>query len=302
MAAPFASPGALRDALVDAGLVQLTSVEGVVHRSAVWEDVLRGVERHAGAQRVVEARPWVFPPVMSRADFARTDYLRSFPDLVGSVAVFAGDDAAHRALLAELDDGGDGAGHLTPGEVVLPSSVCHSLYGVLGADVPDDGRHEECSGWCFRHEPSPDPARMQAFRMYEFVRVGTPAQALAHRDEWVDRGLASLEALGLPARSEPANDPFFGRAGRLLVAHQREAALKHELVLDLTEAGPTAVASSNYHEDHFGHTFDLRLPDGAPAHSACFGYGLDRVTLALFATHGTDPARWPDEVRAALQC
>ena len=29
--------------------------------------------------------------------------------------------------------------------------------------------------YCFRHEPSVDPARMQMFRMREFVRIGEPA-------------------------------------------------------------------------------------------------------------------------------
>ena len=302
MTAPYATPSALRDALVDAGILHLTSVDGVVHRSAQWEQVLAGIEHHAIAQQVEEARPRWFPPVMPRADFLRTDYLRSFPDMVGSVSVFTGDDAAHRAMLADLDDGGDGHAHLTPGEVTLPASVCQSLYAVLPTDIPEAGLHEECSGWCFRHEPSTDPARMQAFRMYEFVRVGTPAQAVEHRDAWRDRGLAALEALGLPVRSEAANDPFFGRAGRLLAAHQVDAALKLELVVDLTDAGPTAIASSNYHEDHFGHSFGLRLPDGSTAHSACFGFGLDRVTLALFATHGTDLSTWPDEVKASLRC
>jgi hypothetical protein len=36
------------------------------------------------------------------------------------------------------------------------------------------------------------------------------------------------------------------------------------------------------------------------AHSACIGFGLDRITLALFATHGTDVEAWPEGVRSAL--
>ncbi len=72
------------------------------------------------------------------------------------------------------------------------------------------------------------------------------------------------------------------------------------MCVDLTAAEPTAIGSSNYHEDHFGHTFDLHLADGAPAHSACIGFGLDRITLALFAIHGMDLDAWPGEVRSAL--
>ena len=52
--------------------------------------------------------------------------------------------------------------------------------------------------------------------------------------------------------------------------------------------------------DHFGHGFDLHLADGTPAHSACIGFGLDRITLALFAVHGMRVEAWPEEVRSAL--
>ena len=68
----------------------------------------------------------------------------------------------------------------------------------------------------------------------------------------------------------------------------------------MTDSGPTALASTNYHEDHFGHPFSLRTPDGEHAHSACIGFGLERITLALLSTHGLDPAAWPDSVRESL--
>ena len=299
--APYATPDELREALLDAGVLFQTAVDGVHHRSWDFERVLRGVEGHVMALRVVEDAPrrW-FPPVMPREEFLKTDYVRSFPDLVGSIDVFTGGDKEHRALLEVLEQGGDWTAHLTPAEVVLPSSVCHPLYGTLASDVPAAGLDHECSGWSFRHEPSLDPARMQVFRMYEYVAVGTPEQAVAHRDAWLERGLAALRQLGLPARGEAANDPFFGRVGRMLAANQREAQLKYEMCVDLTEVRPTAIGSSNYHEDHFGDTFGLRLADGRAAHSACTGFGLDRIALALFAVHGTDVAGWPAEVRAHL--
>lgn len=303
MTPPYATPDDLRSALVDAGVVHLTRVDGVYHRSWAWESVLRGVEHYCAELRVVPDAPqrW-FPPIMPRDEFLLTDYVRSFPDLVGSIDVFTGGDKEHKALLEELEAGRDWTTHLTPAEVVLPSSVCHPLYGVLPKDVPEAGLHEECSGWSFRHEPSLDPARMQMFRIYEFVHVGTPAQAVEHRDAWLERGLVALTALGLPVRSEAANDPFFGRVGRMLAANQLNSELKYEMALDLTEVRETAIGSSNYHEDHFGHAFELRTADGETAHSACIGFGLDRITLALFAIHGMDLADWPGEVRAALSC
>jgi seryl-tRNA synthetase len=301
VAAPYASPEDLRAALLGAGLLIETKTQGLYHRSGEFEGVLQGVERYSAEQRVDATAPrrW-FPPIMAREDFLLSDYLRSFPDLVGSLDVFTGGDAEHKELLAELEAGRDWTRSLTPAEVVLSSSICHSLYGTLPQEIPAGGLLHECCGFAFRHEPSIDPARMQSFRMYEFVLVGTPDEAVAHRNRWLQIGLDSLAALGLPVRSDAANDPFFGRVGRMLKANQLDAELKYEVVIDLTDAGPTAISSANYHEDHFGLPFEMRTPDGEIAHSACFGYGLERITLALFATHGMDAEAWPAEVRSTL--
>ena len=44
----------------------------------------------------------------------------------------------------------------------------------------------------------------------------------------------------------------------------------------------------------------MHTADGAVAHSACFGFGLERVALALAAKHGFDVAAWPASVRQEL--
>ena len=77
----------------------------------------------------------------------------------------------------------------------------------------------DAASYCFRHEPSNEPGRMQIFRMHEIVRLGTPASCVAFRDEWLSRGESLLREIGLDVRCVPANDPFFGRRGRLLGGH-----------------------------------------------------------------------------------
>jgi seryl-tRNA synthetase len=68
----------------------------------------------------------------------------------------------------------------------------------------------------------------------------------------------------------------------------------------ISAAAPTAVCSFNYHQQHFSSAFDIRTADGSPASTACLGFGLERVVMALFKTHGFDPASWPPEVRRRL--
>ena len=68
----------------------------------------------------------------------------------------------------------------------------------------------------------------------------------------------------------------------------------------ISETAPTAVCSFNFHETHFGDAFEIQTPDGEVANTACLGFGLERVAMALFQTHGFDPGTWPAEVRAKL--
>ncbi len=132
-----------------------------------------------------------FPPVLNRDDFIRTDYLRSFPDLIGSIHTFTGDDKQHALLLSMLEAGEDWTEQLTPAEVVLTPAACYPVYPMSTGTLPDGGRHFDIINWCFRHEPSIDPCRMQAFRQQEIVCIGTPDQAEgpSRATGWVDAGL-----------------------------------------------------------------------------------------------------------------
>ena len=86
-----------------------------------------------------------------------------------------------------------------------------------------------------------------------------------------------------------------------MAASQREQALKFELLVPvISDEKPTACMSFNYHRDHFGQTWDLLSSDGEPAHTACVAFGVDRLAIALFATHGLDAKSWPASVRASL--
>jgi seryl-tRNA synthetase len=291
-----------RQALFDAKLLVDTGVPGLYLRSGTFESIVQGIDRLVSiAGSDYKAPTLHFPLVMARSAFEQSDYMRSFPDLMGSIHIFEGGDAEHAELLQRIEDGLEWSNLLAATDVVLCSAACHPLYPTCSGVLPEGGMRYEIFGNCFRHEPSVDPARMQAFRQHEFVYLGTPEGAEAHRDTWVKRGLAVLAEIGLNAEAVVANDPFFGRAGRILAAGQRSADLKYELVYPICSVeNPTAIVSANLHQDHFSVPFDITTSDGELAHTACVGFGVERITLALLATHGLDPATWPNEVQQAL--
>ena len=292
------------DALYEAGLLIPTDVAGLPARSGVFEAVIAGLDGLiTGLGAALNAEIVRFPPAMTRNAFEKTGYMRGFPQLAGSIHCFCGSERDHRALLACIAEGRDWTETLTPAETVLTPAACYPLYPVLAARgrLPAEGAIIDVASWCFRHEPSADPARMQMFRMREFVRIGSASQVLAFRQQWLDRVPEIAAALGITATVDLANDPFFGRAGQLKSSSQREQNLKFEM---LAQAGdgpaPTACMSFNYHQELFGTLCGIEQADRAIAQTGCVGFGMERLALALFFQHGLQPSNWPASTRAAL--
>ncbi|GDX80834.1 amino acid--[acyl-carrier-protein] ligase [Deltaproteobacteria bacterium] len=291
------------DELFRAGLLISSGVRGVYGRSGTFEDVIMGFERYVTREgKPLSPEVMHFPPLLSRAHYTKINHIHNFPDLMGSVHTFMGGDPEHRELVRKLADGEDWTRDLAPADVMLIPAACYPLYPTAtGTTLGASGRLIDLVSYVFRHEPSDDPARMQIFRQREYVRLGTAEQALNHRNEWLERGKAILQSLGLAVEAVVANDPFFGRGGRLAKATQREQVLKFELVIPICSTEkPTAISSCNLHLDYFGHAFGIDGPDGQPAHTACIGFGLERIALALFKTHGLNVDAWPKGVRELL--
>jgi hypothetical protein len=108
--------------------------------------------------------------------------------------------------------------------------------------------------------------------MRELILIGAPG--------WIEERLATLQpgvdalarAFGLAAEWQPANDPFFLPRAQGKAHLQRLLGTKIELCL----RDGLAIASINRHRTFFGERFEIFTGDGAPAHSACVAFGLDR--------------------------
>jgi seryl-tRNA synthetase len=284
------------------GLLPDPFAPGIYGRTSVFEGLLEHVDAAiTGLDLAHPAEIMRFPPVIGRRIVEQCGYVDTFPHLLGSVHAFVGDDLAHTALRRTVAAGEDWGAHQSLTDVVLTPAACYAVYPRLTGGLPTDGRLLDVESWCFRQEPSHAAERMRAFRMREFVRVGAPDAVREWRAAWLPRAGAFLTDMGLAPSLAPANDPFFGGGRRFLAASQREQELKFEWSVDVTESMRAAVISANSHLDHFGEAFGIRLPDGELAHTACVGFGLERLVLALFTAHGHAPVAWPAAVRTRLR-
>jgi seryl-tRNA synthetase len=292
----------LYDCLVQQGLLLPLGVKGAFGYSGIFEQIIElfnkrisSTAQHDGAE--IRA----FPPIVSRHVLERHGYFESFPHLCGSVFSFSGSEVQSRDMARRVAAGESWSEYQSMTEVALTPAICYPLYPTLSGTIPAAGRLFSLLGWAYRHELSDEPTRLQSFRMREFVKVGTSEQVSAWRDMWLRRGLTLLMELGLDARADIASDPFFGRGGRMLASNQKEQRLKYEIVVPITSTTrPTAICSFNLHQDYFGSKWQIRTENGETAHTACLGFGLERVVIALLHTHGFDPRAWPAAVRTLL--
>ncbi|MGW5053879.1 hypothetical protein [Actinokineospora sp. NPDC004072] len=221
------------------------------------------------------------PPVIARATIERAGYHQSFPQLLGTVHGFRGTPADWARLSA------DGPWHAEQriGDLVLLPAACYPVYATLtGTDLTTPAR-VAVEAPCFRQEATSEPGRLRSFRMLELVTAGDDEHCLKWRARWLDRVAAWFDALGLRARVEVADDPFFGPAKKFYQAAQRKQELKLELRVEVAGGTVQAVASANYHKDHFGTAFGFTA-GGAPGHTACMAFGLERLAMALLHAHG----------------
>lgn len=288
--------------LVAHGLIIPVGVQGAFGRGPVFEDVVTHLD--AAIVRLAAedgAEVMAFPPVVNRNIIEKTGYLDSFPQLAGMVHSFCGKELAARELGERARTGQPYADMLGITDVALSPAACYPVYPTCKGTLPPGGRLVTLISWVFRHEPSEEPTRMQSFRMREYIRLGLPDEVVAWRDMWLERGVNFLRSLELPATPDVASDPFFGRGGKMMAAGQIEQKLKFEVLVPvISEENPTAICSFNYHQDKFGQAFEIRTSDGEVAHTACLGFGMERVAMALFKTHGFAPAEWPSAVRKRL--
>jgi seryl-tRNA synthetase len=277
--------------------------DGVYARTALYEDMVERLAALITRNRESGTEVMRFPPVMNRAQLEKSGYLKSFPNLLGCVCGLHGTERDINAAVSRFDAGGDWTTSLSPADLVLSPAACYPVYPIAAARgaLPKGGLRFDVAADCFRREPSRHLDRLQSFRMREYVCIGTPDDVSNFRDRWMVRAKEIARDLGLSFRVDYASDPFFGRVGQMKAVSQKQQSLKFELLVPLrSEEQPTACMSFNYHREHFGTTWAIQDANGEPAHTGCVAFGMDRLAVAMFHTHGTKPDAWPAKVRELL--
>jgi seryl-tRNA synthetase len=257
--------------------------------------LLRALERAIAALCGLETSDdWRVPPAIDLATLERADYFASFPHWLTVASHLRDDDETLRTVAERGQPDVLREASAPPGAALNPA-VCYHVYAALADSGIARAQVVTAQAECWRHEGTRLAAleRGWAFTMREIVCIGSDDDARAFLERSTDRVSALARSLDLEPTLAVATDPFFrpGARGRQVLQQLKE--LKHELLLPIGPGTTIAASSFNLHETFFGEAFNIRLPGGAPAVTACAAFGLERWLLAFLVRHGPDAAGWP---------
>jgi seryl-tRNA synthetase len=142
-------------------------------------------------------------------------------------------------------------------------------------------------------------SRLWDFQVRDIVFMGAYPRLKELRQQVMEAAMALCRELDLSARMELANDPFFLSESVDKAVYQRLGEVKYELLLSIPHRdSQIAVSSFNLHRDYYASLYDLRQQGGAPAETACMGFGMERWVYAFLSQKGLDPSQWPERVAA----
>lgn len=224
------------------------------------------------AQADAAERAW--PVLIARHTLRRAGYYESFPQLLMTAAANSQPEAEHE--------------HLESTDYDLSPAVCYHAYAALENETLQEGGCVLAArGHCFRNEVREDlkPGRRQMeFQMRELVFVGSP-EWLQKRLEIMQEEIALLAVeFAISGNWQDACDPFFLPKAEALGKARMQRLLKTKVEYCLPDG--LAIASINRHGTFFGGRFDIRLPDGSAAHSACVAFGLERWATGAVEKNG----------------
>lgn len=253
-------------------------------------------------------QPLLTPTLIPARVLAKCDYFRSFPQNVTFAShldptIQTIDSFRARHAERESLDGTAKSDMETPDTCLSPATCYHVYHLHAGKTIPLVGTVHGVCGKCFRFESTntSDLRRLWDFTMREVVFMGTRDQVLKERERGLQLMAELLDAHRFASEIRTASDPFFIAPDAMAKTYfQLSSETKYEISALLPDGQRLAVGSLNYHTDFFGRAFDVQLEGGAPMHSVCIAFGLERWVHAFLQQHGTDPSRWPEIVRRSI--
>lgn len=180
---------------------------------------------------------------------------------------------------------------------VLRHATCAPVYPSLENSIlkADELKCFLVSGKCFRNEELniKELSRLNEFYMKEFVFVGNTEKI----DSFIERSKELVrfwvDIFSLNSKCETANDSFFASNYKKLKYFQLigNSKLEYKFLIPNNEEY-ISCCSANYHRTHFSKPYNIKNEKDEYCYTACFAFGIERLTYAFLSQKGLDIEKW----------
>lgn len=283
--------------------------DGVYAYSDLFLQVYRYFDRKIeafGKEVFGPVKQYDFPVLYPIDNYEKGGYFETFPHYImfqttmkNDLAVldrFAQKGTQDKTIFEEMK---------TP-TLVLRHATCAPVYQFLsGSTIQRDAPQTYLvSGRCFRNEAGNayELARLNEFNMKEYVFVGAPETCADKVGQAKELWHFWRDTFDLNCKVNTANDSFFASNYKKLQFFQVLGDSKQEFVCRLDNPNKEiAAASANFHRTHFSKPYNIRLDNGNFAYTACFAFGVERLTYALLCQKGLDVSKWDEKTVQELK-
>ncbi len=247
------------------------------------------------------AKTKIYPALLPIESYKKTGYLKRSPQYAMFCCNTFEDMDKLEDLQQSIQEGRTQSVLKQPRFALSPSACFHTYIEYENAELPSESVFTFRQN-VFRNEGRfnfSEMGRLMDYHVREVVMIGDEKYVSRVRQEFLDIVIDRMKNWGLSFTVIVAADPFVLPRFQKLKKIQKVEKSKYEIKLNCEPDHKISVASFNLHGTAFSDPFNISVRQSAQTVTGCIGFGLERWVIAFICQYGTDPSKWPQDIRDA---
>lgn len=244
----------------------------------------------------------VYPVLYPVAEYIKGGYFENFPHYMMFQSKFKNNIETYEKFSNLRCSCGceDFSDHISSPKNVLRHAACAPVYPYMENKVlkQDESLSFFVSGKCFRNEETnlSELSRVNEFLMEEYVFIGNNDFITRNIEKSKELVRFWIKKFKLNAKSQNANDSFFASNFKKLKYFQiiGNSKVEYKFLIPNTEIY-ISCCSANFHRTHFSKPYNIKNENGEYCFTACFAFGIERLTYSFLSQKGLDIEKWDRE-------
>lgn len=245
------------------------------------------------------AKPKIYPVLLPVKAYQQTGYLKRSPQYAIFCCNTFEDIDKLEDLQHNIQNDNIQLSLKQPTFALSPSACFHTYLEYENTVLNSDSVYTFCQS-VFRNEGRfsfSEIGRLMDYHVREIVMIGSIDFVSTMRQEFLSKLVAIMTDWNLNFSVNVAADPFIMPKMQKLKKIQKVEKSKYEVKLNCNSSHKISVASFNLHGSAFTDPFNIKVKNNDDTVTGCIGFGIERWVIAFICQYGTEPSKWPEEIK-----